>query len=119
MATDYKKLVVWQKAMAAVREIYQLAPLLPREETYGMRSQLTRAAISIPANIAEGWGRESAKEKGQFLAIAQGSLAETETLLVLCQDLGWFETERARAANELLGEVGRMLTVMRRNRRAG
>ena len=117
MATDFKQLVVWQKAMAAVKEVYNLAPLLPREETYGMRSQLTRASVSIPANIAEGWGRESIKEKAQFLAIAQGSLAETETLLMLCQELGWVTNERAKAATELLEEVGKMLTVMRRNRR--
>ena len=111
----YRDLNVWQKAMEAAKEVYRLAPLLPREETYGMRSQLTRAAVSIPANIAEGWTRESGKEKAQFLAVAQGSLAETETLLTLCEEIGWFppsETERLRA---LLNEVGKMLSTMRRN----
>ena len=82
-----------------------------------MRSQITRAAVSVPANIAEGWTREGMREKAQFLAIAQGSLAETETLLTLCEDLGWFpRTETARLRG-LLDEVSRMLTVMRRNRR--
>lgn len=111
----YRELTVWQKAMEATKEIYRLAPLLPREETYGMRSQITRAMASVPANIAEGWTRESDREKAQFLAIAQGSLAETETFLTLCEEIGWFpkmETERLRA---LLSEVGRMLTTLRRN----
>ncbi|WP_370374935.1 four helix bundle protein [Candidatus Chloroploca sp. Khr17] len=104
--------------MAATREVYRLVSLLPREETYGMRSQITRAAVSIPANIAEGWARESDKEKAQFLAIAQGSLAEVETLLILCQDLGWFPEQETEILRGLMSEVGRMLTSMRRQRRA-
>lgn len=113
----YKDLTVWRKAMEAAREVYRLVPRLPKEETYGMRSQITRAAVSIPANIAEGWTRESVREKAQFLAVAQASLAETETLLTLCEDLGWFpvaETERLRG---LLDETSRMLTTMRRKNR--
>ncbi len=86
----YRETVVWQKAMAAAREVYRLTSGLPREETYGMRSQITRAVVSVPANIAEGWTRETLKEKAHFWAIAQGSLAETETLLTLCEDLDWF-----------------------------
>ncbi len=113
----FKELIVWQKAMAATREIYRLAPLLPREETYGMRSQITRAAVSIPANIAEGWARESDREKVQFLAIAQGSLAELETLLTLCIQIGWFPEEETAPLQGLMDEVGRMLTTMRRQRR--
>jgi four helix bundle protein len=113
----YRELIVWQKAMQAAREVYRLVPMLPREETYGMRSQITRAAVSIPANIAEGWTRESGKEKAQFLAIAQGSLAETETLLTLCEQLAWFPVEQTRTLRSLLDEVSRMLTTMRRNRR--
>ena len=78
-----------------------------------MRSQLTRAAVSVPANIAEGWTRESRREKAQFLAIAQGSLAETDTLLILCEEIGWFsETDTARLRS-LLIEVGKMLSAMR------
>ncbi|MBK1617164.1 hypothetical protein CKO42_01600 [Lamprobacter modestohalophilus] len=90
----YREAIVWQKAMLAAREVYRLVPRLPREETYGMRSQITRAAVSIPANIAEGWTGESDREKMQFLAIAQGSLAETETLLTLCEQIGWFPEQR-------------------------
>ena len=113
----YRETTVWQKAMSVAREVYRLAPLLPREETYGMRSQITRAAVSVPANIAEGWTREGVREKAQFLAIAQGSLAETETLLTLCEDLGWFPKPETARLRGLLDEVSRMMTVMRRNRR--
>ena len=117
MPLHYKELIVWQKAMAAAREVYRLAPRLPREETYGMRSQITRAAVSIPANIAEGWARESEREKAQFLAIAQGSLAEGETLLILCEQVGWFPEHETSTLHSLWDEVGRMLTTMRRNMR--
>lgn len=113
----YRETILWQKAMQGAREVYRLVPHLPREETYGMRSQLTRAAISIPANIAEGWTRESPREKAQFLAIAHGSLAESETLLTLCEDLKWFQPDQTRTLRALWDEVSRMLTTMRRRRR--
>jgi four helix bundle protein len=114
----YRELKVWQKAMEAAKAVYRLASLLPREETYGMRSQITRAAASVPANIAEGWTRESDKEKAQFLAVAHGSLAETETFLTLCEELGWFPTDKTEPLRSTMTEVGKMLTVMRRNFRA-
>jgi four helix bundle protein len=113
----YQDTILWQKAMETARLIYKLVPLLPREETYGMRSQITRAVVSIPANIAEGWTRETDKDKAHFLAIAQGSLAEVETLLTLCEDLGWFPKDQTQSVRGLLDEVSRILTVMRRNRR--
>ncbi len=99
------------------KEIYRLAPLLPREETYGMRSQITRAAASVPANIAEGWTRESNKEKANFLSIAQGSLAETETFLLLCEEIGWFPGDQTTLAHSLIQEVGKMLSAMRKKLR--
>lgn len=114
----YRETILWQKGMEVAREVYRLVPRLPREETYGMRSQITRAAVSIPANVAEGWTRETAKDKGQFLAIAQGSLAEVETLLTLCEDLGWFPHSETQEVRGLLDEVSRILTTMRRKRRA-
>jgi four helix bundle protein len=113
----YRELIVWQKAMQAALEVYFLAPKLPREETYGMRSQITRAIVSIPANIAEGWTRESGREKAQFLAIAQGSLAEAETLLTLCEQVGWFPEPDTQKLRGLMDEVSRMLTTMRQKRR--
>ena len=82
-----------------------------------MRSQITRAVVSIPANIAEGWARESVNEKAHFLAIAQGSLAETETLLTLCEEIGWFPKSDTKTLRSLLDETSRILTTMRRTRR--
>ena len=113
----YREMIVWQKAVEMVREMYRLVPKLPREETYGMRSQITRAAVSVPANVAEGWTRESNKEKVRFLAIAHGSLAEVETLLTICEQLGWFPQEQTPQVRSLLDELSRMLTTMRRNNR--
>jgi four helix bundle protein len=117
MGLHYRELAVWKKAMDLAIEVYRLVPMLPREETYGMRSQLTRAAISIPANIAEGWARESEKERAQFLAVAQGSLAETETLLTVCERLGWFPLEASATLRKLIVEVGKMLSTLRRHLR--
>lgn len=82
-----------------------------------MRSQITRAAVSVPANIAEGWTRESVREKAQFLAVAQCSLAEAETLLTLCEDLGWFPQAETTRLRGLLDETSRILTTMRRKSR--
>lgn len=110
----YKDLDVWQKARLAATKTYRIAPQLPREETYGMRSQLTRACLSIAVNIAEGWGRETPADKGHFLAIAQGSLLETETLFDICLDLEWLPEDDVKEILSLLNDVGRMLTAMRR-----
>ena len=79
----YRETVVWRRAMHVARDVYRLMRFLPHEEVYGMRAQMTRAAVSVPSNIAEGWTRESKAEKRQFLAVAQGSLAELETQLTL------------------------------------
>mgnify|MGYP003520127769 FL=1 len=114
MGLHYRELTVWKKAIALAKEIYRLAQLLPKEETYGMRSQITRASASIPANIAEGWTRESEKERAQFLAIAQGSLAETDTFLTLCEEIGWMQSKQTATARGLMVEVGKMLSSLRR-----
>lgn len=114
----YRETELWKKAMQAAREVYRLAPLLPREETYGMRSQMTRAAVSVPSNIAEGWTRESKAEKRQFLAVAHGSLAELETQLTLCEDIGWFSAQQTAALRACMEATSRMLTTFRRRMRA-
>ncbi|GMW00533.1 MAG: four helix bundle protein [Candidatus Hydrogenedentota bacterium] len=100
--------------MDLAKEVYRLVAHLPKEEMYGMRSQITRAAASVPANIAEGWTRESEKERAQFLAIAQGSLAETETFLTLCEEIGWMQVTETSVARSLIVEVGKMLSTLRR-----
>ena len=116
----YRETIVWRKAMDMAKEVYGLMPCLPREETYGMRAQVTRSAVSVAANVAEGWARESDKERGQFLAIAQGSLAETDTYITLCEELEWMPVERTARVRALMTEVGRMLSTLRtRNRAAG
>jgi four helix bundle protein len=113
----YRETVVWNRAMEVAREVYRLTTFLPREEVYGMRSQLTRAAVSVPSNIAEGWTRESKREKAQFLAIAQGSAAELETQVTLCEQLGWFPENETQHVRSALDQVSRMCTAMRRKAR--
>lgn len=111
---DYENSLVWARAMQLAEYVCRLPALLPREERFGMRSQLSRAAVSVPSNIAEGWKRESAKEKVHFFAIAHGSLAELNTQLLLCRRLGWLPTERADAAMRAVESVGRLLTSLRK-----
>ena len=113
----YRETVVWNRAME-VAQAYRLAALLPREETYGVRSQLTRCAVSVACNIAEGWTRESRREKAQFMAIAQGSAAEAETLVTLCERIGWFPTPETNLLRGKLEEVSRMLISLRRSMRS-
>lgn len=114
MRTHYRDLNVWKKAMEMTVELYKLVPMLPKEEMFGMRSQITRAAVSVPSNIAEGWTREHDKEKLYFLSIAQGSLAEMETQLTLCEQIGWFQNNQTQTVRELMTEVSKMLTSMRK-----
>lgn len=113
----YQQAVVWRKAMRLSVAACRLAARLPSEERYGMRSQMIRAAISVPCNIAEGWSRESKKEEMHFLAIAHGSLAELNTQLILSVRLDWIERSHALPQLALIDEVGRMLTALRQTHR--
>jgi four helix bundle protein len=90
MATDYKQLNVWQKAIDLVTEVYALARQLPKEELYSLADQIKRSAISIPSNIAEGSGRNTTKEYIQFAYIALGSASELETQLIIGRNLDFF-----------------------------
>jgi len=116
---SYRDTVIWSKSLEAAISVYRLASALPREETFGVRSQMTRAATSIPCNIAEGWCRETPRDKAHFMAIAHGSLAELDTLITLGERIGWFSAESTRSTRALLDEVGRMTTVLRRRFRSG
>jgi|SRR6185436_14968418 len=108
---DYRDLVAWQKAMELVTRVYVATSGFPREERYGLTSQIRRAAVSVPSNIAEGQGRRTTDgEFVRFLQIALGSLAELETQLELAIRLDFLEKERATALRASSDEVGRLLT---------
>ncbi|MGH8028149.1 MAG: four helix bundle protein [Pseudoxanthomonas sp.] len=114
----YRNAVIWEKAMMLAEQACRLAAALPALERFGLRSQLSRAAVSVPSNIAEGWSRESRREKAQFLAIAQGSLSELHTQLLLAERLGWLNIEPLTPTYGLIDEVSRMLTTLRKKLRS-
>ncbi len=108
----YKELVVWQKAMELVKEIYLLVKKLPKEETYGLSDQMRRAVVSIPSNIAEGYGRKSKIEYIRFLDIARGSQYELDTQIQICIMLEFLNEKDTEKAVKLISEVGKMLNVL-------
>ncbi|MEZ5336639.1 MAG: four helix bundle protein [bacterium] len=113
---NFKDLIVWQKGMELSRRIYVMTRGFPKEETYGMSSQLRRACVSIPANIAEGNGRSTPRDYAHFISMALGSAREVETLLLLSKELGFLDSDdNMQDALELLDEVSRMLHSIRRN----
>jgi four helix bundle protein len=110
---SHRDLVVWQKAMDLAVEVYRISKHFPKEETYRLTSQVTRAVASVPANIAEGHARSTAKDFANFLSIAKGSLMETETFLMLAVRLGYLQDDVAQPALALITEVSKMLTSLR------
>ncbi len=109
MGQSYRDLVVWNKAMELVMEIYRLTQAFPKEEIFGLISQLRRSAVSIPSNIAEGQGRLSRGEFRVFLGNARGSLSELETQILIAQKLDYLKESEAAGLIELASEVGRIL----------
>lgn len=109
---SYKELVVWQKAIELVKEIYLLTELFPKTEIFGLISQMRRAAVSIPSNIAEGSGRKTIKDYAQFYSIAYGSALELETQIVIAKKLKFAKSIDYGKTDELLEEVLRMLNYM-------
>ncbi len=109
MITAYTDLIVWQKSMDLVVEIYKLTESFPKTEQYGIISQMRRASVSIPSNIAEGRRRGSKKEFKQFLVIAYGSGAELETQIEITKRLNYANIEKYKNIDSLLSEVMRML----------
>ncbi|MBU0579608.1 MAG: four helix bundle protein, partial [Candidatus Margulisbacteria bacterium] len=107
---DYKDLKVWQKSFLLTKDIYKLCTNLPKEENYGLKSQIQRAVLSIPSNIAEGQARKGSKEFVQFLYIAKGSLAEVETLLLLGGELSYFKAEDVNKLTNDITECNKMLS---------
>ncbi len=106
---NFADLRIWQKGMELVPEIYRLTGRLPKQEDYGLTSQLRRAALSVPTNIAEGHGRQHTGEFVQYLSIARGSLAELQTLLILIVRLGYSKEEELSTANELITDIRMLL----------
>ncbi len=106
---SYRDLQVWQKGMALAKQCYLLTREFPKEEMYGMTSQIRRAATSIPANIAEGYGRESTGDYVKFLRIAQGSLKELETHLLLSAEVDLTTRDMTKPLLTTTDEIGRML----------
>ncbi len=105
----FKELKVWQKSRVLVKDVYKLTKELPSSEQFGITSQLRRATVSIPANIAEGAGRNSNKDFCRFLDIANGSSFEVETLFYLCLDLDYISTDTFSDINSKILEIQRMI----------
>lgn len=110
--SSYKELIVWQKSMELARLVYAVTKQYPKEEIYGLTSQVRRAAVSIPSNIAEGYARKSSKEYIQFYSIAYGSVLELQTQLILCHDFGYIHDNKYSTIELLSEEVSKMLHSM-------
>jgi four helix bundle protein len=115
MIKSFKELTVWQEAMNLVEMVYQQTINLPKTEMYGLTSQIRRAAVSIPANIAEGNGRRSRKEYLQFLSIANGSIMELETHILILERLKLITSEISEQLQKQLNSVGRLLSALRKS----
>jgi four helix bundle protein len=106
---SFRELIVWKKSIELTKSVYQLTQKLPKSELYGLTSQIRRSVISIPSNIAEGYNRRNRKEFLQFLGIAYGSAAETETQLVLIKELYIIDDEEINISFSLDTEIQKML----------
>ncbi|MGB2980361.1 MAG: four helix bundle protein [Candidatus Zixiibacteriota bacterium] len=115
MLKNYRELIVWQKSYQLCIEIYRITKDFPKEEKFGLTSQIRRAAVSVPSNIAEGYGRKTTPEYIRALYIAYGSHCELETQILLCGDLGYVKVEDMKKLQEDIGEVERMLKALIRS----
>ena len=109
MAKPHHNLLVWKRALAFVTHIYRMTAQFPAEERFGLVSQMRRAAVSIPSNIAEGAARNTRKEFVNFLYIAQGSASELETQLLICHELGFGDTDASSVLLKELDEISKMI----------
>ena len=112
---SYRDLEVWKKSIELAEMVYRLSANFPQDERFGMTNQVRRAAVSVPANIAEGAEREGSKEFLHFLSIAGGSLAETETFLILTGRLGMAQETAITPVMEQAAHVGRMINGLKRS----
>jgi four helix bundle protein len=108
--TSHKDLKVWLKGIELVKSIYEITKLFPSNEQFGLTSQMRRAAVSIPSNIAEGCGRNSDKELIYFLYIALGSASELETQIIISGELGFLEKVKSEELQNLISEIIKMIS---------
>jgi four helix bundle protein len=113
--SSYKDLIVWQKAMTLTKELYSISSSFPESEKFGLTQQLKRCAISIPSNIAEGWGRNSNGYFVQFLNVSKGSLCEAETQLHLAIELNFIKKDVCANAFDLSIEISKMIKALINN----
>jgi len=109
MGKSYRDLIAWQKAMKLVSQIYDDTERFPDRERFGLTSQIRRAAVSIPCNIAEGQGRRTKREFHQFLGNARGSVMEVETQVLIALDRKFLDSKKSEVLLEVLAEIGRIL----------
>ena len=113
---SYKELLIWQKGIIIVIQVYKLTQSFPKDEIYALTSQLKRASVSVPSNIAEGFGRQTDKSFNHFLNISRGSLNEIETQLIIAKELGFIQDENLY--NDLLSiieEESKMINAFAKN----
>lgn len=109
---NFKKFDIWKKGIQLVKEVYKLAELLPNQEKYGLRSQITRAAVSVPSNIAEGASRNSEIEFKRYLEIAIGSLFELETQILIIQELDLTDSKQVKKLLGMIEEESKMISAL-------
>jgi len=109
---SYQDLLVWQRSIGLVENIYKLSKTLPPDERFGLITQMCRAAVSIPSNIAEGFGRQASGAYRNHLSMARGSLLELETQIILCQRLEFLSNDQTAPILTELGELSRMLATL-------
>ncbi|NNE99135.1 MAG: four helix bundle protein [Pyrinomonadaceae bacterium] len=112
---NYRKLIVWQKSIVLVRRIYEVTAAFRNEEKFGLVSQMRRAVVSIPSNIAEGQARRTTKDYVRFVSMSEGSLAELETQLIIASDLKFCSNRAAKNCFDLMLEIRKMLGALRRS----
>lgn len=108
-SSDFRQLIIWQKAMDLTIEVYSLVKFLPKEETFSLSDQMRRASVSIPSNIAEGRGRNSSKDFVRFLAQARGSLWELSTQIEICERLHYLDAQQTENAKTYITEISKMI----------
>ncbi|MCL2304234.1 MAG: four helix bundle protein [Planctomycetaceae bacterium] len=110
---DYRDLIVWEKGMELAESVYSVSSQFPKSETYGLVSQIRKAAVSVPSNIAEGQGRYSDADFARFLSIANGSVKEVETQLLLAVRLSYVQNIQIHSCMNLCSEIARLIAGLR------